>query len=199
MIDEVGGGDVGQPIAVEIEDRERQRLRAHRPVSRRLKRSITFPVKHRHGPSQEIGRNRVQPAVPVQVPQGNVNGRRQRSDHGGGEPCSAGSGQPDNELVGEVETDIHDIVQPVAVQVSGRECGGAIAHARMGGDCWERHRRSQLAGPESVKDQHRCARIAGCDGKVRMAIAVEVSRDKVLSREVVGAQLLQLMQLAGAR
>src|SRR5437660_11246643 len=89
MIDEVGGGDVSQPIAVEIEDRERERLRAHRPVSRRLKRSITFPVKHRHGPSQEIGRNRVQPAVPVQVPQGNVNGRRQRSDHGGGEPCSA--------------------------------------------------------------------------------------------------------------
>src|SRR2546430_11469333 len=30
-----------------------------------------------------------------------------------------------------------------SVQVSGRECGGAIAHARMGGDCWERHRRSE--------------------------------------------------------
>ena len=74
MIDEIGSSDVGQPVSIEIEDRERQRIRPHRLVSYWLKRSVTLSTKHGHRSGQEIGRHRVEPAVSVQVPERNING-----------------------------------------------------------------------------------------------------------------------------
>jgi hypothetical protein len=130
VIAHVGHGHIGQPVVVEVRQGEECRRWTRRQAHGRIERAVTSAEQQGQGPVVEVGRDGVQPAVPVHVAQRHSDRRGERKDDGIREP--RGRAEPDDELVAETVTRDHEVVPPVGVQVSRRDAGGAVATVRLG-------------------------------------------------------------------
>ncbi len=77
MITEVGDGDVGEAVVIEVRDREGGRFRAHGNRGGVLEGPIPSTEQQGQRAVFEIGRDRIELPVPVHVPQCHSDGRRQ--------------------------------------------------------------------------------------------------------------------------